>query len=92
MEEIDQKSLTICSGIDYTNIHYQHVVCSDAQTAKVIAITRKIYHWIFRQYIFKLTFIFDLGLAIRFTFNHAQHESFKCLSNDTTDETVCNLS
>ncbi|XP_043784709.1 1-phosphatidylinositol 4,5-bisphosphate phosphodiesterase-like [Apis laboriosa] len=34
MEEIDQKSLTICSGIDYTNIHYQHVVCSDAQTAK----------------------------------------------------------
>ncbi|CAK9818631.1 1-phosphatidylinositol 4,5-bisphosphate phosphodiesterase [Anthophora plagiata] len=34
MEEIDQKSLTICSGIDYTNIHYQHVVCADAQTAK----------------------------------------------------------
>lgn len=44
MEEIDQKSLTICSGIDYTNINYQHVVCSDAQTAKVIAIIRKIYH------------------------------------------------
>lgn len=41
MEEIDQKSLTICSGIDYTNIHYQHVVCSDAQTAKVIEITKK---------------------------------------------------
>ncbi|XP_017892907.1 1-phosphatidylinositol 4,5-bisphosphate phosphodiesterase-like [Ceratina calcarata] len=34
MEEIDQKSLTLCSGIDYTNIHYQHVVCPDAQTAK----------------------------------------------------------
>lgn len=36
MDDIDQKSLTICSGIDYTNIHYQHVVCADAQTAKVI--------------------------------------------------------
>lgn len=35
MEQIDEKSLTICSGIDYTNIHYQHVVCADAQTAKV---------------------------------------------------------
>ncbi|XP_029034103.1 1-phosphatidylinositol 4,5-bisphosphate phosphodiesterase-like isoform X1 [Osmia bicornis bicornis] len=34
MEDIDQKSLTICSGIDYTNIHYQHIVCADAQTAK----------------------------------------------------------
>ncbi|CAL7933813.1 unnamed protein product [Xylocopa violacea] len=34
MEDIDQKSLTICSGIDYTNIHYQHVVCADSQTAK----------------------------------------------------------
>ncbi|XP_017792663.1 PREDICTED: 1-phosphatidylinositol 4,5-bisphosphate phosphodiesterase-like isoform X1 [Habropoda laboriosa] len=34
MDDIDQKSLTICSGIDYTNIHYQHVVCADAQTAK----------------------------------------------------------
>ena len=34
MEQIDEKSLTICSGIDYTNIHYQHVVCADAQTAK----------------------------------------------------------
>lgn len=36
MEEIDQKSLTICSGIDYTNIHYQHVICADAKTAKVV--------------------------------------------------------
>ncbi|XP_076765770.1 1-phosphatidylinositol 4,5-bisphosphate phosphodiesterase [Xylocopa sonorina] len=34
MDDIDQKSLTICSGIDYTNIHYQHVVCADSQTAK----------------------------------------------------------
>ncbi|XP_078032507.1 1-phosphatidylinositol 4,5-bisphosphate phosphodiesterase [Augochlora pura] len=34
MEQIDEKSLTICSGIDYTNIHYQHVICADAQTAK----------------------------------------------------------
>ncbi|XP_015429445.1 PREDICTED: 1-phosphatidylinositol 4,5-bisphosphate phosphodiesterase-like [Dufourea novaeangliae] len=34
MEQIDEKSLTICSGIDYTNIHYQHVICADAKTAK----------------------------------------------------------
>ncbi|XP_043519427.1 1-phosphatidylinositol 4,5-bisphosphate phosphodiesterase-like isoform X1 [Frieseomelitta varia] len=34
MDDIDQKSLTICSGIDYTNIHYQHVICADAKTAK----------------------------------------------------------
>ncbi|KAI4480224.1 hypothetical protein M0802_014273 [Mischocyttarus mexicanus] len=34
LEQLDEKSLTICSGIDYTNIHYQHVVCADAQTAK----------------------------------------------------------
>ncbi|XP_076176360.1 1-phosphatidylinositol 4,5-bisphosphate phosphodiesterase [Ptiloglossa arizonensis] len=34
MEQIDERSLTICSGIDYTNIHYQHVICADAQTAK----------------------------------------------------------
>ncbi|XP_046752593.1 1-phosphatidylinositol 4,5-bisphosphate phosphodiesterase-like [Diprion similis] len=33
-EQLDEKSLTICSGTDYTNIHYQHVVCPDAQTAK----------------------------------------------------------
>ncbi|XP_076235986.1 1-phosphatidylinositol 4,5-bisphosphate phosphodiesterase isoform X2 [Calliopsis andreniformis] len=34
MEQIDEKSLTICSGIDYTNINYMHVICADAQTAK----------------------------------------------------------
>lgn len=34
MEQLDEKSLTICSGVDYTNIIYQHVVCADAQTAK----------------------------------------------------------
>lgn len=33
-EQLDEKSLTICSGTDYTNINYQHVVCPDAQTAK----------------------------------------------------------
>ena len=42
MEDIDQKSLTICSGVDYTNIHYQHVICPDAQTAKVTRITTDI--------------------------------------------------
>ncbi|XP_011155850.2 1-phosphatidylinositol 4,5-bisphosphate phosphodiesterase [Solenopsis invicta] len=34
LEQLDQKSLTICSGVDYTNIIYQHIVCPDAQTAK----------------------------------------------------------
>ncbi|XP_015595890.1 1-phosphatidylinositol 4,5-bisphosphate phosphodiesterase [Cephus cinctus] len=33
-EQLDEKSLTICSGVDYTNINYQHVVCADTQTAK----------------------------------------------------------
>lgn len=33
--ELDEKSLTICSGTDYININYQHVVCPDAATAKV---------------------------------------------------------
>ncbi|XP_014467958.1 PREDICTED: 1-phosphatidylinositol 4,5-bisphosphate phosphodiesterase-like isoform X1 [Dinoponera quadriceps] len=34
-EQLDEKSLTICSGVDYTNINYQHVVCPDSATAKV---------------------------------------------------------
>ncbi|XP_011301110.1 1-phosphatidylinositol 4,5-bisphosphate phosphodiesterase isoform X1 [Fopius arisanus] len=34
-EQLDDKSLTICSGVDYTNINYQHVVCSDVTTAKI---------------------------------------------------------
>ncbi|EZA57110.1 1-phosphatidylinositol 4,5-bisphosphate phosphodiesterase isoform X2 [Ooceraea biroi] len=34
-EQLDDKSLTICSGVDYTNINYQHVVCPDPATAKV---------------------------------------------------------
>ncbi|XP_066584547.1 1-phosphatidylinositol 4,5-bisphosphate phosphodiesterase-like isoform X2 [Prorops nasuta] len=34
-EQLDEKSLTICSGVDYTNINYQHVVCPDPATAKV---------------------------------------------------------
>lgn len=32
---LDEKSLTICSGTDYININYQHIVCPDATTAKV---------------------------------------------------------
>lgn len=32
---LDEKSLTICSGTDYININYQHIVCPDAETAKV---------------------------------------------------------
>ncbi|XP_018308940.1 1-phosphatidylinositol 4,5-bisphosphate phosphodiesterase isoform X2 [Mycetomoellerius zeteki] len=34
-EQLEEKSLTICSGADYTNINYQHVVCPDPATAKV---------------------------------------------------------
>ncbi|XP_022826646.1 1-phosphatidylinositol 4,5-bisphosphate phosphodiesterase isoform X2 [Spodoptera litura] len=34
-ENLEEKSLTICSGTDYININYQHVVCPDAATAKV---------------------------------------------------------
>ncbi|XP_068628021.1 1-phosphatidylinositol 4,5-bisphosphate phosphodiesterase [Battus philenor] len=34
-ETLEDKSLTICSGTDYININYQHVVCPDAATAKV---------------------------------------------------------
>lgn len=33
-ETLDEKSLTICSGTDYININYQHIVCPDAATAK----------------------------------------------------------
>lgn len=34
-ESLDERSLTICSGTDYINISYQHIVCPDADTAKV---------------------------------------------------------
>lgn len=34
-ESLDERSLTICSGTDYININYQHIVCPDAETAKV---------------------------------------------------------
>lgn len=33
--DLEDKSLTICSGTDYININYQHVVCPDVATAKV---------------------------------------------------------
>lgn len=36
-DNLDEKSLTICSGTDYININYQHVICPDAATAKVRA-------------------------------------------------------
>lgn len=34
-DNLEEKSLTICSGTDYININYQHVICPDAATAKV---------------------------------------------------------
>ncbi|XP_058797020.1 1-phosphatidylinositol 4,5-bisphosphate phosphodiesterase-like isoform X2 [Phymastichus coffea] len=33
-DSLEERSLTICSNVDYTNINYQHVVCPDAVTAK----------------------------------------------------------
>lgn len=33
--DLEEKSLTICSGTDYININYQHIVCPNAETAKV---------------------------------------------------------
>ncbi|CAG9858517.1 unnamed protein product [Phyllotreta striolata] len=32
--DVEDKSLTICSGTDYININYQHIVCPNAETAK----------------------------------------------------------
>uniref|UniRef100_A0A182TIL3 PLC-beta PH domain-containing protein n=1 Tax=Anopheles melas TaxID=34690 RepID=A0A182TIL3_9DIPT len=44
-ENVEEKSLTICSGTDYININYQHVVCPDAATAKIwVDGLRKITH------------------------------------------------
>lgn len=37
-DNLDEKSLTICSGTDYINVNYQHIVCPDAATAKVCTI------------------------------------------------------
>nr|CAD7403879.1 unnamed protein product [Timema cristinae] len=34
-DSLEAKSLTICSGTDYININYQHVVCPDIETAKM---------------------------------------------------------
>lgn len=34
-QELDDKSLTICSGLDMVNINYLHVVCETADQAKV---------------------------------------------------------
>uniref|UniRef100_A0A6M2DTI9 1-phosphatidylinositol 4,5-bisphosphate phosphodiesterase n=1 Tax=Xenopsylla cheopis TaxID=163159 RepID=A0A6M2DTI9_XENCH len=35
LTSLEEKSLTICSGTDYININYQHVICTDAETAKI---------------------------------------------------------
>ena len=43
-EKLDEKSLTFCSGQDYVNISYQHVVCPDAETAKVSKFYIKTYY------------------------------------------------
>ncbi|XP_069698316.1 1-phosphatidylinositol 4,5-bisphosphate phosphodiesterase-like isoform X2 [Periplaneta americana] len=33
-DNVEERSLTICSGTDYININYQHVVCPDIETAR----------------------------------------------------------
>lgn len=38
-QELDDKSLTICSGLDMVNINYLHVVCESAEQAKVSIIS-----------------------------------------------------
>lgn len=45
-ENLDEKSLTICSGTDYININYQHVICPDAATAKVSAYIVFFFVWV----------------------------------------------
>jgi phosphatidylinositol phospholipase C, beta len=32
---LEEKSLTICSGTDMVNINYTHIVCPDAETAEI---------------------------------------------------------
>lgn len=34
-QDLEERSLTICSGTDYININYQHIICPNAETAKV---------------------------------------------------------
>jgi phosphatidylinositol phospholipase C, beta len=34
-DQLEEKSLTICSGTDYININYLHVICPSADIAKV---------------------------------------------------------
>lgn len=41
-EQLEEKSLTICSGTDYININYQHVVCPSAEIAKVSIVADRI--------------------------------------------------
>ncbi|XP_063703568.1 1-phosphatidylinositol 4,5-bisphosphate phosphodiesterase isoform X2 [Culicoides brevitarsis] len=44
-EQLEERSLTICSGTDYINVNYQHVICPDAATAKIwVDGLRKITH------------------------------------------------
>ncbi|XP_021925998.1 1-phosphatidylinositol 4,5-bisphosphate phosphodiesterase isoform X2 [Zootermopsis nevadensis] len=44
-DNVEERSLTICSGTDYININYQHVVCPDVETAKAwLQGIRKITH------------------------------------------------
>lgn len=54
-ENLDEKSLTICSGTDYININYQHIVCPDAATAKVILFYNTLSIYEFRPHTIYIT-------------------------------------
>jgi hypothetical protein len=47
-DQLEEKSLTICSGTDYININYQHVICPSAEIAKVRRIEREKNFFFFR--------------------------------------------
>ena len=34
-DNVEEKSLTLCSGTDYININYLHVICPSPEVAKV---------------------------------------------------------
>lgn len=83
-EQLDQKSLTVCSNVDYTNISYMHLVFPDAQTAKV----RRQALFSFAQFVHSsIRFCFE-GLAIRTALHHPQHQSLQRLPHDAAHETV----
>ncbi|XP_055309028.1 1-phosphatidylinositol 4,5-bisphosphate phosphodiesterase isoform X3 [Sitodiplosis mosellana] len=66
-EKLDERSLTICSGTDYINVNYQHIVCPDAETAKIwVDGLRKITHNVKANNICPMTCIFKHWMRLGF--------------------------